>query len=273
MWQQNQPGAQFMAHWKYGEKRQLHFLQFHVKPQNKLIMIITTFINSLSHNLDFLTLPPFLRPIFSSALSFFPPLSPTLSRFTRIRGNKNIITSSQAGNCSHVFWTIMGTVLCLDPWKRPAVKSKVREEGGKCQRGVLHAHLHVKISVYVLVFVCVCVCVWERNRATDWGEKGVRLSERGSRNLLWYLNDYNESLSSRSAHCCDLIWFLSDAEMLHYQVGSKLCLNQLQWDPVRPSGHRGPSGRGWGRMEAGMREGYDRVGFWGVRGMAGVCLD
>lgn len=65
--------------------------------------------------------------------------------------------------------------------------------------------------------------------------------------------------------------------MLHYQVGSKLCLNQLQWDSVRPSGHRGPSGRGrngtnkWGRVGesggwmgrggAGMREGYGRAGF------------
>lgn len=58
----------------------------------------------------------------------------------------------------------------------------------------------------------------ETERGTEWE----------SRNVLWLLNDYKESLSSRSAHCCDLIWFLSDAEMLHYQVGSKLCLNQLQ---------------------------------------------
>lgn len=63
--------------------------------------------------------------------------------------------------------------------------------------------------------------------------------------------------------------------MLHYQVASKLCLNQLQWDPVRPTSHRGPSRTdGERRVAAEMRGGYDRVGFGGGGGfMAGVCLD
>lgn len=128
-------------------------------------------------------------------------------------------------------------------------------------------YIYVNTSVYISVFVYLCVCVCHRNRPPESGGEQERNWVRESRNVLWYLNDYNESLSSRSAHCCDLIWFLSDAEMLHYQVGSKLCLNQLQWDPVRPNGHRGPSGRGWRWMEergeAGTREGYDRVGFGG----------
>lgn len=51
--------------------------------------------------------------------------------------------------------------------------------------------------------------------------------------------------------------------MLHYQVASKLCLNQLQWDPVRPSSRRGPSRTdGERRVAAEMRGGYDRAGFW-----------
>lgn len=154
------------------------------------------------------------------------------------------MTSSQAGNCSHIFWTIMSTVLCLDPWKWPAVNSKGKEGNVSAE-----FYMHIYMNIYHFRFSYVCVCMTETQLQTGGERERSRLRER--RNVLWYLNDYNEFLSSRSAHCCDLIWFLSDAEMLHYQVGSKLCLNQLQWDPVRPNGHRGPSGREWRRMEEG----------------------
>lgn len=220
MWPTNQPGAQFIAHWEYGEKRQPRFLQFRMKPQTKLIMIITTFINSLSQHLDFLTLPLYLRQIFPSVCFFFTLSQlPPLSCFTRKRGNKIIITNSQANSCSHVFWTIMCTVLCRDPWKWPAVKSEVEEERVICQQGVLHAHVHVNISVSILIFL-------QKSRTILRGRKESEAEGERAGTLLWYLSDYNESLSSHRAHCCDLIWFLSYAEMLHYQVGSKLCLNQ-----------------------------------------------
>ena len=180
MWHQNQPGAQFMAHWAQREKRQLHFLQFHMKPQTKLIMIITTFINSLSHRWVFLTLPLFLRQISSSGHFFSPStthVSPPLSRFTRIKGNKNIMTSSQAGNCSHVFWTIMSTVLCLDPWKWPAVNSKVKEGNVSAE---FYMHIYMNIYRFRFSSVCVCMCVY----VCVWQKQSYRPGAKG-REAAW----------------------------------------------------------------------------------------
>lgn len=128
-----------------------------------------------------------------------------------------IVRISQLGKCSCIFLINNWKSVCVEPWKWFAVKSEVLR-------------------------IACCMC-------RDHTQARESERERESRNVLWLLSDYKESLSSCSTHCCDLIWFLSDAEMLHYQVGSKLCLNQLQWDPLRPNCHSGPSGRGWRRME------------------------
>ena len=122
MWQQNQPGAQFITHCKYREKRQPRFLQLHMKPQTNLIMIITTFINSLSQRWDFHTLPFISEADFSPQSAVSPPLCltvpppPVSLSFHKKRGNENITTNSKATNCRQVFLeTIMGTVLSGDP--------------------------------------------------------------------------------------------------------------------------------------------------------------
>ncbi len=127
----------------------------------------------------FLALPlVFFWDRFPPQSPFFPlPLTvfPWLSCFTRLRGNKNIITRSQASNCSHVFWTIMSAVLCLDPWKWPAVKNKLKEENVSRE-----FYMHTCERTYQFNFWYFCVCVTEKNlqrvaekeREAEWERAG-----------------------------------------------------------------------------------------------------
>lgn len=208
----------------------------------KLIMIITTVINSQAKLFglcfSFDALPLWLNvshPLVSQELA---------ERRTPLRAVKQVTSA--------MFLEQWLQSICHDPWNSLAVKSQVKGEAE-------NVNWEFDMQLYEFQFNSLC----GRDRAAETEGEREWSRVRESRHLLWYLNDYNEFLSSRSAQCCDLIWFLSDAEMLHYQVGSKLCLNQLQWDPVRPSGHRGQVG--WNEGGLGGRQEWEKGGFWRCR--------